>query len=212
MRKMVTAYVSMSIKRMFSTDSVKGTKNYLDTQKKYEIIRTIIYFGISLSLFAAGWITTGERTNLLTIVAVLGCLPASKSMVGAIMFCKYSSLPKDDGDCIEAVSDGLTCLYDMVFTTREKTYPVLHVTVCGNTVVGYMPADTPGTKAKKHLDEKVCEEHLATCLKADNFKDVTIKIFRDIKKYTNRLEQLKELQINESMTGGICNTLKSISL
>ena len=71
----------MQLKRIFSTDSVKGTKNYLNTQKKYEIIRTVIYFAISLSLFAAGYIQTGRRGNLLGIVAVLGCLrtPDGKS-------------------------------------------------------------------------------------------------------------------------------------
>ena len=76
----------MQLKRLFSTDHVKGTRNYLNTQKKYEILRTVLYFSISLSLFAAGYIQTGSRGNLLSIVAVLGCLPASKSAVGAIMF------------------------------------------------------------------------------------------------------------------------------
>lgn len=209
---MVTVYVSMSIKRMFSTDSVKGTKNYLDTQKKYEIIRTMLYFGISLSLFAAGWITTGERTNLLTIVAILGCLPASKSLVGVIMFCKSKSLSSQDAAIIEPNSQGLTCLYDLIFTTREKTYPVLHMAVCGNTIVGYMPADKDKSNKKKLLDEKVCEEHLVTCLKVDNFKDVTVKIFRDVNKYANRLAQMQELQTDETYSSGICNTLKSIAL
>lgn len=210
--RMMAAYVSMNIKRMLSTDSVKGCKNYLDTQKKYEIIRTIIYFGISLSLFASGWITTGERTNLLTVVAILGCLPASKSLVGAIMFCKSKSLSSEDAAKIEPHTDGLTCLYDLIFTTREKTYPVLHMVVCGNTIVGYMPADKDKTKAKRLLDEKVCEEHLVTCLKVDNFKDVTVKIFRDVNKYANRLTQLQELQTEEKNTTGICSTLKSIAL
>ncbi len=209
---MVTVYVSMSIKRMFSTDSVKGTKNYLDTQKKYEIIRTMLYFGISLSLFAAGWITTGERTNLLTIVAILGCLPASKSLVGVIMFCKSKSLSSQDAAIIEPNSQGLTCLYDLIFTTREKNYPVLHMAVCCNTIVGYMPADKDKSNKKKLLDEKVCEEHLVTCLKVDNFKDVTVKIFRDVNKYANRLAQMQELQTDETYSSGICNTLKSIAL
>ena len=209
---MVTVYVSMSIKRMFSTDSVKGTKNYLDTQKKYEIIRTMLYFGISLSLFAAGWITTGERTNLLTIVAILGCLPASKSLVGAIMFCKSKSLSSQDAAIIEPNSQGLTCLYDLIFTTREKTYPVLHMSVCGNTIVGYMTADKDKSNKKKLLDEKVCEEHLVPCLKVDNFKDVTVKIFRDVNKYASRLAQMQELQTDETYSSGICNTLKSIAL
>ena len=38
----------MQLRRLFSTDSVKGSKGYLDSQKKYEVIRTVLYFGISL--------------------------------------------------------------------------------------------------------------------------------------------------------------------
>ena len=197
---------------MFSTDSVKGSMNYLDSQKKYEIIRTVIYFVLPLSLFVMGWISTGERANLLTVVAILGCLPASKSLVGAIMFCKSKSLSAEDAAIIKPYTEGLHCLYDMVFTTREKTYPVLHMVVCGNTIVGYMPADKEQTKTKKLLDEKVCEEHLVTCLKVDNFKDITVKIFRDVNKYTNRLTQLKELRVDDANNTGISNTLKSISL
>ena len=64
----------LHLARMFSTGTVKGTRNYIDTQKKYEILRTILYFGLSLGLFVTGYITTKTRTNLLTVVAVVGCL------------------------------------------------------------------------------------------------------------------------------------------
>ena len=50
----------MQLKRMFSTDDVKGTRGYLRTQKNYEIIRTVLYFAISLALFIAGWCSTGS--------------------------------------------------------------------------------------------------------------------------------------------------------
>ena len=36
---------------MFFTEKYKGTRNYLKSQKKYEILRTCLYFGISLSLY-----------------------------------------------------------------------------------------------------------------------------------------------------------------
>lgn len=203
----------MDIKRIFTTSHVKGTKNYLNLQKKYEIIRTVIYFGISLSLFAAGWITTGERTNLLTVVAILGCLPASKSLVQTIMFCKYNSLSQKDAEKIEKHSEGLHCLYDMIFTTREKTYPVLHMTVCGNTVAGYMPTgNNTDKKGNVKLSENACTEHLLTSLKVDNFTNVTIKIFYDVEKYTERVKQIRDLTDNEKLSEGIISTLKSISL
>ena len=53
----------MQFKRMFSTDAYKGTSGYLRTQKNYEILRTVLYFAISLSLFIAGWVTTDHRSS-----------------------------------------------------------------------------------------------------------------------------------------------------
>lgn len=194
----------MNIKRLFSTDSVKGTKNYVNTQKKYEIIRTLLYFGISLSLFAAGFITTGDRNNLLTIVAVLGCLPASKSAVSAIMYCKFHSLSAQDAAVLAPCEKELTCLYDLIFTTRDKSFPVLHMAVCGNTVIGYMPSEG--------LSDADCSAHLLTALKVDNFTGVTVKIFKNVEKYRERLDQLSQLTREEKMTTGVVNTLKSIAL
>lgn len=194
----------MNLKRLFSTYDVKGTKDYISSQKKYEIIRTIIYFSISMALFLAGYITTGSRNNLLTIVAVLGCLPSSKSLVTTIMYCRYKSLGKEPAELIEKHSDGLFCLYDMVFTTRDKTYPVLHMTIHNQNIIGFAESGK--------FSDKACEEHLKTCLKIDHFTDLSIKIFFDIHKYTDRIEQLKDLTDDNKRNIGISNTLKSIAL
>ena len=52
--------------------AVKGNFGYIRAKRLSVLIKTAIFFGISLSLFAAGYITTGKKENLLTIVAVLG--------------------------------------------------------------------------------------------------------------------------------------------
>ena len=64
----------------------KGCFGYLEAQRKKEIIRTIFYFALSAAIFVMGYVTTGTKMNLLTVVAVCGCLPASKSMVSMIMY------------------------------------------------------------------------------------------------------------------------------
>ena len=190
--------------RMFSTYEVKGTKNYLDSQKKYEILRTILYFGISLSLFFAGLFTTHSRKNLLTLVAVLGCLPASKSLIGTFMFLRYKSLSSQLAEKIEAHTKGLVCLYDCIFTSNDKNYEVGHMVIRGNTIAGLF-------QNKKYSDAD-CEKHLNTYLKADGFKDITIKIYSDEKKYIERVNQIKELPENAKLSDGIAQTLKSIAL
>lgn len=201
----------MQLRRLFTTDSVKGTKNYLKTQKNYEIIRTVIYFAISISLFVAGYIQTGRRANLLSIVAVLGCLPASKSAVGAIMFLRFRSCAEDIAAEIEEHAQGLACLYDMVFTSYKKNYVVSHLAVCGNTVCGF----AEGGSTLAELEEAHSNEfykHIGDILKADGHKNVTIKIFTNLAKYTERLEQLKELEPKEKSTQSIISTLKSVAL
>ena len=196
--------IIMKITRLFDADGYRGTKNYIETQKKYVAVRTIIYFGISLSLFLAGFIATKTRINLLTIVAVLGCLPASKSAVEMIMFFKFRSCSPENISVIEKNMGELNGLYDMVFTSYDKNYNVSHMTVKGNTICGF--------SEDKNFDEQGFYKHLDNILTIDGFKDTSVKIFTDIKKYGERLRQLKELDANEAPTEGIIKTLKSVVL
>lgn len=194
----------MQILRLFSHDNYKGTMNYLKTQKKYEILRTVLYFGISLSLFIAGYIATGERVNLLTVVAILGCLPASKSAVEMIMFLRFQSCSSVNAEMIIAHTEGLHGMYDMVFTSYDKNYRIAHITVKGNTICGFTE--------DKSFAEQAFYKHITDILKADNYKETSVKVFSSLPKYVERLEQLKTLDTDERNTEGIINTLKSVSL
>ena len=70
----------------------KGKPGYLNYKRKVEILRTVIYFVIVLAIFALGYWQTHTRLNLLTVVAILGCLPASKALVGVIARYPYQSI------------------------------------------------------------------------------------------------------------------------
>lgn len=190
--------------RLFSAEAYKGSKDYIRTQKIYEVVRTVLYFGISLSLFAAGYITTGNRLNLLTVVAVLGCLPASKSAVNMIMFLRSKGLGREAAAQIAPCEGDLDCLYDMVFTSYSKTFTVGHMAVKGNTVCGY--------SEKKDFPEREFQAHLEPIMKADSHKNVTVKVFTDLEKYKERLTQLQALETENSNTEGIVRTLKSVVL
>lgn len=194
----------MQLARMFSKDKYKGEINYLHNQKKYELIRTALYFAVSLSLFLSGWQLTGNRINLLTVVAVLGCLPASKSAVETIIFFRCPGCSAAAALEIAQHMGDLTGAYDMAFTSYEKNYYVAHLAVKGNTVCGY--TEDAG------FEEKAFYKHIDGLLKTDGFQDVTVKIFTDLGKYTARLEQLRQLETDETPTQGILNTLKSVTL
>ncbi|MBD5455885.1 MAG: hypothetical protein HDR23_05330 [Lachnospiraceae bacterium] len=165
--------------------AIKGTFGYLKCKRNMVLIRTMIYFAISLALLFAGIITTGSKKNLLTIVAVLGCLPACKSLVNLIMYFKASGCSEMAKTKIEKEEGSLVGMYDMYFTSYKKNFAISHMVVEGKNICGFTESDTCDTKA--------CEEHLNTMLKQGGHKDMTVKIFTDINKYCERLKQLNAL-------------------
>lgn len=165
--------------------AVKGTFGYLKLKRTHVLLLTISMFAVSLSLFAAGIITTGSEQNLLTVVAVLGLLPASKSLVSLIMYLKASGCSDGAQKAIAAAEGDLIGMYDLYFTTYKKNYPVSHMVAEGKNICGF---------AEKPIDTNACEEHLETILKQSGYKDLTIKIFTDRDKYIDRLGQLNNIE------------------
>ena len=115
----------------------KGDPGYLDHKKRIEIIRTIIYFGIVAAVFLLGYSQTHTRRNILTVVAILGCLPAAKALVGVITRFPYSSIDRKKADEIRSKTGLLTVCYDMVITSRESIMPVDCIVISGHTIFGY---------------------------------------------------------------------------
>lgn len=196
--------IIMWMKRLFSTAVARGTENYLNTQKKFEIIRTLLYFGISASLFAAGYLQTGTRANLLTVVAILGCLPAGKSAVSAIMFLRFHSCKPEHVKEIKDCSQGLDVLFDCVFTSDKRNFQVGHLAVRSGNVCGF--------SEDKNFEENDFYKHIGNILKLDGHKEVTVKIFVSLPKYLERLEQMKALPDEEGRTAALIETLKSVML
>lgn len=56
----------------------KGQKGYLKARKQKYLIASVVEFAVVTAVFVTGYIQTGSRLNLLTVVAVVGCLPGSK--------------------------------------------------------------------------------------------------------------------------------------
>ena len=191
-------------KRMFAAESFKGHQNYINTQKRYEIIKTVLFFAISASLFIAGYIATGTRKNLLSIVAILGCLPACKSAVNMIMYLRFKSAPSDIVKRIQESVGSLYELYDNVFTTYEKTYVVYHMVFRQNNLCGLAKEGTDISKLTAHIDEK---------LKVGGHKGITVKLFDKEDKYIERLNSLNQLEPdNDNRPEEVFNTVKAICL
>ncbi len=166
--------------------AVKGNFGYLKNKRTQVLIRTIIFFAIPLALLIAGIVTTGDKKNLLTVVAVLGCLPACKSLVNLIMYLKAKGCSTQAKEVLSAKEGELVGMYDMYFTSYKKNFAISHMVVEGKNICAYTEDAA--------FDVAACEEHLQNMLKQGGYKDMTIKVFKDLQKYCERLERLKELE------------------
>lgn len=183
----------------------KGSYGYIMNRKAYTSIRTLVYFIICVGLYAMGYLTTESNKKILTVVAILGCLPACKSLVNMIMFLKIKGCSEELKNKVCGYDKILTTFYDLYFTTYQKNFAVSHMVLKGNVLCGItedIKCDT--NEAEKHLEQMLTQEGI---------KNVTVKIFSNPGKYVDRLSQLKNLETEEHRDReSIINLLYSISL
>lgn len=191
---------------MKSNRKKKGEKGYLAYQKKAAVLRTALLFALSLAVFFTGFVSTGHKENLLTIVAVLGCLPASRSAVNMIMLLRFHGIGQEDAAQIALHAQDLDCLYDLVFTSYEKNYEIHHMAYRADCLIGY-------TK-NADCDAQKCAGHLQGLCAQNQLRKVDIRIFKDLPKYINRLEQLQGMRedADGSKAERVCALLRAVSL
>ncbi len=160
----------------------KGDAGYIHSQKIRCSIKTAIEFAIVIALFVLGIVQTGSRLNLLTVVAILGCLPASKSLVGLIMILPHHTISVEKVREINQCSQNLTKAYDMVFTSEKKIMPVDSLVISENTICGY------ASKQKVNVNE--ASAHIKKYLDANNYTKVSVKIFDNYETYVKRVDDM----------------------
>lgn len=162
----------------------KGMPGYIKDQKKKRILITILLFGISIAVFLTGYLTTHTRNNLLTIVAILGCLPAARSAVGMIMLLPYRSFEEEKVREVETAAAGILSAYDMVLTSSEKVMPVDVLLISRHLICGYV--------SRTKVPPVEVEAYLARILKENHYDKVTVKIFTDYDSFLKRAESFGE--------------------
>lgn len=164
----------------------KGSYGYLEHRKVYTALRTLLFFLLCVGIYLAGYLTTGTNRNLLTIAAILGCLPACKSAVNFVIFLRAKGCSSALHEKVQGCDDRLDSLYDMYFTSYQKNYPVSHMVLKGSILCGI-------TQDPK-CDCREVEKHLQQMLTREGIKNVTVTIFSQDDKYIDRLSRLLDLK------------------
>ena len=162
----------------------KGEPGYIKRHKKAVIIKAALEFGIVIALLLLGYFQTKTRLNALTIVAVLGCLPASKALVEVIMILPHKTIAAELVEKVKEKTSFLTVAYDLVLTSEKHIMPIECVVVSDNTICGY--------SSSEKIDLTFAEKHMKQYLYANQFTDVSVKIFGDEKVFLKRAEEMNE--------------------
>ncbi|MCR5509061.1 MAG: hypothetical protein K6F34_10270 [Lachnospiraceae bacterium] len=194
------------------TGKGKGEKGNINIRRIRVTVLTLLMYICSIGIFILGVKLTGTRRNLLTVAAILGILPASKSLVNMIMLLRFKSVSDDlfRSHCDAAGS--IPVIYELPFTTYEKTFFVEAVSCVGSTLSVCYITQT-GKKSPGYSGQKKLKEHLEGVLKNDGFSDFTIKIFENRDDYFNRLSEINQKGLTATDEDRrMLDTLKAVSL
>lgn len=181
----------------------KGCFGYLKYQRTVEIIKTLFCLAVSVALYKIGVYSTGSNKNLLTLVAVLGCLPMAKFAVNSIMFIKAKGCSGDVKEKLD--SKGLTPVYyDLYFTTFKKNFQI--------SALDYKKKNLIMLTEDVDIDMQAAEEHFKEVLGNCGYTSVTVKIFTDSDKFIERMAELKELSEEDKDLTYLFDNILNVSL
>ena len=163
----------------------KGSAGYIRFQKIKAAIKTFLEFGIVIGLIVLGIVETGDRLNLLTVVAILGCIPASKALVELIMILPHRSILREKAQEIDTKAYLLTRAYDIVLTSEKNIMPIDVIVISDNTICGYT--------SNKKVDVNVASNHMKKYLQSNQFSKVSVKIFQDYTAFITRAEGMNNI-------------------
>lgn len=163
----------------------KGCAGYLRAKKMRTMITTILAFALVAAIVITGYITTHTRLNMLTLVAVLGCLPACRLLVSLIMLMPHHSIDEAKELEISGVTEELTVVYDLVVTSEKKVMPIEVATIFNNTVCGYVSSNK--------VDTTYAADHIKSIMKQNHLDKVTVKLFHDYKAFLTRAEGMNNI-------------------
>lgn len=129
----------------------------------------ILAFIILLVVY--GYIRTGSRKNIFTIMAILSVLPFAKMCSILTTLLPYPSIPHTQADELKTVSGELEVLYDIVYSTEKTVYPIDCIVIEEGRLLVYSPVQ----------DKKasMLPKALKSLLNEKGYTGYTIKVISD---------------------------------
>lgn len=159
----------------------KGYYGYVKKERVKRLIITLILFAIPALLLVTGYITTKTTKNMFTVIAVVGCLPACKSMVGLIMVFLVKPMKETDYLVIREHADQVLVGYELYLTSYDNSEFVCAAAVHGSQIICY-------SDRLKNPPE-ILEEHIAKMMDQNGYRQ-KVKVFTRLEQFTDRLDTM----------------------
>lgn len=169
----------------------KGDFGYIKAGRKKAIIRTLISLAATVLIFLIGLFTYKSQKSVFSIIAALGCLPTGWSAVNMIMLLKARPCSEEDHKKILKHKGDLLIHYDHIITSYDKNYYVNASTVLDKNIICYTADDD--------MDLNDCEKHIKKMMAPSGYSSYSIKIFDNIDKFCDRLDQLEKLRAEKGI-------------
>ena len=161
----------------------KGAPGYIKAEQKRPMLTTALLFAVPLLIFFSALFYFKTRLTIWTVIAVVGCLPACKSLVSLIMIFRCKPVEPQVLHQIQEHAGSLVMSYEMYMTFYEKSAAIDAFAICGNTVTGF--------SHDSGIDVHFMEEECQKILRGNGFK-ANVKIFTRLPAFLERLDSMNE--------------------
>ena len=161
----------------------KGKAGYVQYERIKRFAIMALMFAIPIGIYATAYKITGTNRNIMTIVSIVGIIPAARFAVSWIMIMLQKKANPEAVKVTEKVAKNLVHGCELMVTAYDGRLNLDAVVVCGNEVAAVCLQDD---KSKIPM----METHIAKILNTNNFFNSNVKIFDNMKHYTQRIEQL----------------------
>ena len=171
----------------------KCTLGYLTKRKKAEILWIVFFVVLGVAIFLTGYLWSGVRANIFTVMAVLLVLPAAKHLVALIAMFRKKGVTKERYDKVKTAAGQAVLYTDYVFTSTEKIMHLDFLLVKNGNVLGVI------AKSKQDVVKKTAPSY-------------HVRLFESDEKLISHLQRLTQEEASENSEKTLVDYLHSLAM
>lgn len=161
----------------------KGIYGYIKDKRRKVVVMTIAMFLLSVAMYFWGYYLLGTVQSYYTVIAVLGMLPASKSLVNVIMYYKARECDEKIYQKVSQIPCSHSVLYSLYLTMYQHSTTVECVHIYEKHLI---------LLVSNHAVGQAVEEQVKKVLGMHQLKGTSVKVFYEFEPYKNRILQLNK--------------------